>query len=139
MIENVLYKILASDGVLAGYVTTYAGAPAVFSDEAPEDAAMPYIVFSSAGVAADHPAVLRFNVYIDYYDRQKSRVDSRRVGARLQVLLDQKIFSDVAEDYDNVRFYLSSDGTVPDSDPRVIHYNTQFEARAGRKAWAQNL
>jgi hypothetical protein len=137
MIESAIYNRLTTDGALAGYLSTYQGAPAIFSEDAPDGVEMPFVVYSINRMAADHPAVEMFNVYVNYFDTQKSRANSRKAGQRIEFLLDQVTLT--SDRYDNIRVFFSSGGPVPDPDPRVIHYNMQFEARAGRKAWAQQL
>jgi hypothetical protein len=137
MIESALQLALASDGALAALVSTYQGNPAIFSEDAPEDAVLPYIVYSVSRLAADHPAAEQFNVYVDYYDNGKSRANSRKAAQRIEFCLDQKTLAN--DRYDSIRVFYESAGPVPDPDPRVIHYNLQFTARAGRKAWAQQL
>jgi len=137
MFEAALQARIASDGQLATLLSTYEGAPAIFSEEAPEEAVEPYIVYSISRQAVDHPAVEQFNVYVDYFDNQKSRANSRKAAQRIEFVLDQVTLT--SDRYDTIRLFYESAGPVPDPDPRVIHYNFQFSARAGRKAWAQQL
>jgi hypothetical protein len=92
----------------------------------------------STCLSADHPAAEQFNVYVDFYDNDKSRSNSRKAAQRVEFILDQTTLTTDSR-YDTIRFFFESGGPVPDPDPRIIHYNLQFSARAGRKAWAQQI
>lgn len=137
MFDAALLTKLASDGALAGYLSTYMGQPAIFSEDAPDAAVEPYLVFTITRLAADYPAVDTFNIFVDYFNRDTSRVDARKAMQRVEFLLDQVNLT--SDRYDTIRVFYYSEGPVPDPDPRVIHRNIQFTARAGRKAWCQQL
>lgn len=140
MFEKELLDILQGDTVLAAYVSTYGtqNKPAIFSDFAPENANMPYIVFKISYWNNLDVVVHRFSVIIDYFDYEKSAVNSRTAAFRIQYLLDRRKIDSVR--YGGIRFFLFGSGAVIEDDPRAIHYNLEFEARAGRKAWgAHNI
>jgi hypothetical protein len=139
MFESALLDALYGDTELCGYVSQYtvgeSTVPAIFSEVAPKDASLPYIVFKIARSAADSPAMQKFNIYIDYYDYDKSMANSRKAADRIEFILDR---ANLEHDrYGCIRVFFFSGGSVPDDDdPRSIHYNMLFEARAGRKKWA---
>ena len=134
MFESSLITFLADDDQLAALVETYAGEPAIFSDEAPEDAEMPYIVVRIVPSATDNIAVESFAVFIDYYDNDKSRVESRKAAARIKLLLDRKKLTHAR--YNNIRLFYFDGSPMEEGDPRQIRYNLQFMARAGRQDFA---
>ena len=142
MFEAALLSHIRNDAALDQYLSVYQGGAAVFSEEAPEGVLVPYVIFSiSRLMETGSPSVELFNVYVDYFDNTtgtgRSRADSRKAGQRLEFLLDQVNLT--SDRYDTIRLFMESGGPVNDPDPRVIHYNLQFSARAGRKAWANQL
>lgn len=139
MFENALLGRMISDGELCGYLSKFANAPAVFSELAPEGATTPYIVFSISRDNADTPSVESFSVFVDIYGgSESSRADNRRAAQRVEFLLDYAVLPQT-DRYDTIRMFYESAAQVPDPDPRVVHYNLLFYARAGRKAWAQQI
>jgi hypothetical protein len=137
MFETALQTRLSSDGILSGYLSRYMDAPAIFSELAPDAVEAPYMVYRIDSMAADHPAVERFSIFIDYYARDISRANSRKAVDRIKNLLDQTVLT--SDRCDSIRIFYYSGGPAPVDDPRDIHYNIQFEARAGRRSWAQQL
>jgi hypothetical protein len=135
MLEKALTDILQGDAILAGYVNTFGtgSRPSIFSEFAPEKAAMPYIVFKISYWNNQDVVVHRFTVDIDFYDYNKSAVNSRKAADRIIFLLDHtKIESDR---YGGIRLFLFGGGSVVEDDPRAIHYHVEFDCRAGRKSW----
>jgi hypothetical protein len=134
MFEKSLQSILRTDTVLCTYVGTFGAdsSPSIFSDHAPEGAAMPYIVFKIVYRNDNDVNIHRFSVYVDYYDYQKSAAISRAAASRIMFLLDHIKF--ISDRYD-VRLFFFGGGPVEEDDPRAIHYNIEFEARGGRIAW----
>lgn len=136
MFEKALIDFLAADEILKGYLSLYNSAAAIFSDEAPEDAELPYIVFRiTQSAIEEHPAVKRFSIFIEYFDDDKSRVDSREAAQRLELLLDHCHLQ--CDRYGLVRIFFFDGEAVEETDPRMIHYSLQFEARAGRKDFGE--
>lgn len=138
MFEASLLNILAADGALAGYLSTYDGAPAIFSESVPEKAELPYLTFSISRFSTDNTAVEAFNIFVDYFDSKKSRANSRKAVQRVEFILDETIITGDAR-YGYIRLFYENGSPVPGMDPRDAHYNLQFLARAGRKAWANQL
>ena len=137
MFESAILAALSEDVTLASYVSTYGGSPAVFSEHAPEGAEMPYITFRIERDTTEALPVQAFSVFVDFWDYNKSRVNARAASERIEFLLDNKQFDHAR--YSNIRLFRFSAGPVEDSDPRSIHYNHLFSARAGRKKWAQQI
>jgi hypothetical protein len=135
MWESALHQKLSNDATLSGYVSTYGGRPSIFSERAPEKAQMPYITFKINRQRASDNVVQKFNVYIDFWDRDKSAADSRKAAKRIEYLLDYTTLSH--SEYSCIRLFFFSGGPIDEDDPRDIHHNLQFEARAGRKLFAE--
>jgi hypothetical protein len=133
MFESAIINKLASDTTLASYVTSHANQPAIFSEVAQETAVMPYIVIRIDRSTVDgivQPAAL----FIDFYDRNKSRANSRRAVERIEFLLDDEKLTH--DRYADIRLFFFAGSPVPEEDSRDIHYNIQFECRAVRSKWA---
>jgi hypothetical protein len=134
MFESSLLTALKADHGLVALVARHNNEPAIFSEAAPEGCTLPYVTFSISKYETEVPAVDRFNIYVDFWDRSGSSLRARAASQRIEFILDRKILQH--ERFDSIRLFHSSAGPVPDTDPREIHYNNQFQARAGRKAWA---
>jgi hypothetical protein len=130
MFESSLITKLAADVPLQDYLETYGGAPAIFSDLAPENAVMPYAVVRIIRSSNDCPAIQEFTVYVDYFDYDKSAVNSRKAAERIELILGRCELEHAR--YKCIRIFFFSGGPVLEPDPRSIHYNLQFTARAGR-------
>lgn len=139
MFETALLNKLKSDGTLCGYLSTYGGAPSIFSELAPEGVTEAYLVFSISRLETENLAAMAFNAYVDIFAYDTSRVKLRAATERVEFLLDHVTLTDTSNRHDNIRVYFESAGPVPEADPRKLHYNMQFTARAGRKAWAAQL
>lgn len=137
LFDSALYIKLTSDSDLISLLTTYEGDPAVFANFAPEAAEKPYIVYNITSLGPEETAVERFNIYIDIYEYNQSRVTLREIAQRVEFILDKAIIDHAAYSY--IRLSFASSGLVPTMDPRDLHYNIQFSARAGRTAWAAQL
>jgi hypothetical protein len=137
MFESSLHAALVADTEVTGHVSTYGSRPAIFSDFAPEGAQKPYITFRITESDSGHPAIKQFMVYVDYWDYNKSRTDAREAVQAIEFALDR---TELEHDrYKCIRLFWYSAGMVDEEDPREIHHNTMFIARAGRKAWADQL
>lgn len=137
MFESALLAKLTGDTTLIKYVSTYFSAPAIFAEFAPESAEMPYITFRITRSADESPAVQKFSIFVDYYDYEKSAVRSRKAAERIELLLDRCELSH--DRYSNIRIFFFSGSPLEEDDPRSIHYNLQFMARAGRKNFCDQL
>ena len=137
MFSSSLHTALSEDTTLAALLDTYQSRPAVFADMAPENADKPYVVFRIIKSAANSISVDEFSVFIDYFERGTSKKNMKAAAFAIETLLDQKSLTHAR--FSNIRFSRFSAGPVPTMDPRDIHYNIQFMARAGRSGWMQTL
>jgi len=140
MFEAALLSRLAADTTLTGYLSTYGSAPAIFSEQAPEDVSIndTYITFYINKSDGGNPAVDSFIITLDVWAYTENRATGRAVVQRLDEVLDRAELM-TSTRYHCIRLFRASGGPVLDTDPRSYHYNVQFEARAGRMAWAKNL
>jgi hypothetical protein len=136
MIESVILTALTADTELKALVSTFNGQPAIFDGSAPEGVAKPYITFRVTWRHIDLMTT-EFTVFIDFFDYGSSKVKARKAAERAEFIFDGKEFEH--ERYSNIRFLLSSGDYVPEEDPRTIHYNQMFEARASRKKFVEQL
>lgn len=137
MFESAIYNALRADTELLKYVSRFRSIPAIFADQAPEGAKMPYIVFRIRRSNDEAVPVQKFSIYIDYYDHGKSAVNSRKAAERIEFVLDRAELDH--ERYSNIRVFFFDGAPMDDTDPRIIRYNMQFSARAGRKKWIDQL
>jgi hypothetical protein len=137
MFESSVVDILKSDGVIATKLSQYMGEPAIFSDQAPEGSSFPYIVFYITITQVDDSCIHDFNLMVDFYGGGTSAKSAREICERIEYLLDRK---HIAHDrYDTIRCFFFAGSAVPESDPRITHYNLQFNCRGGRKKWMQQI
>jgi len=136
-----LINFLSSDTSIASTVTSYsddAGSyPAIFSDEAPEDAVKPYIVVRIDSAKNNDSVIMESDVYVDYFDYDKSRVTADAAANHISDRLDT--ISITSENLTDIRFLLSSRGYIKGRDPRTIHHNSTFSTRAARSRWMRTL
>lgn len=137
MFEAELYKVLSSEKQIISLIQNYRGKPAIFAGGVPGDADLPYIAFDIAPSIAASPETMKFNIMIDYWERGQSRANAAQIAQLIENLLDMKALE--SERYSCVRFFIFRSSFIPDPDPRVIHYNLQFTARAGRKTFINSL
>lgn len=141
MFESALLTKLASDTILTSYVSTFVEngttSPAIFAEFAPETAQLPYITFRITQSSDEVLAIKQFSIFVDYYDYNKSASNSRKAAERIEFLLDRTIIEH--ERYSCIRLYFFAGSPIQEEDPRSIHYNLQFQARAGRKKWIDEI
>ena len=134
MIESTVIALLHADSLLASKVTTYNSLPAIFADQAPEDAVKPYIVFHISNMARTEDSILfDGDLQIDFYDFGPSWANCDIAMERIENLLDQQVLQ--SPRLNDVRVSLDNSGPIPESDPREIHYNSVFSIRGIRKRW----
>jgi len=140
MFESALQSALIGDSTLAACLSTYGSGPAVFSEQAPEDLSFEatYITYRIDKQQGGHLVADRFTVYIDIWAYGEKRTTGRAAAQAIDNLLDYQVLTGHAR-YHKIRFFRESGGPVPESDPRGWHYNIVFTARAGRRAWSENL
>lgn len=139
MIEKTIIDALAADAVLISKVSLYNKHPAIFSELAPEAAIQPYITINISRAQTMGDLVLHdFILMVDFWDTNSTRVNTRIASERIEYLLDNKQFDTDAR-YHKIRVWFFSGGWVEEDDPRAIHYNQQFQVRASRMKWIENL
>lgn len=139
MFEAKFKELLASDNDITSKLSTYNSEPAIFSEFAPEDADLPYIVFKIERYPSASKSIDRFNIYCDYFEYGTSYKNARAISERIEYICDINQITDDAR-YSNIRLDRSSAGSVPEpSTPKKIHYNTQIQARGSRYKWMQQL
>lgn len=137
MFESALLPVLQNDATLSALVDMFKGRPAVFSDMAPESAPKRYVLFTIARAASGADPVQTFKINVDYFDHDVSGVDGRAAAGRIEMLLDG-LQIDHAR-YSKIRIKFFSGGPVPETDPRAIHQNLTFQARAGRIEYCEKM
>jgi hypothetical protein len=128
MFEAAVINFLSSIPTITAMVGTYGGYPAIFSYDAPEDCNLSYMVLRIEKAGTDTPIASDFIMFIDYYDRDKSRVNCMTAARLIQSSLQYKILNDA--NYDSIRINYFSGSFVESDDPRDINYNLQFQCRA---------
>ena len=138
MFESSLLPILKNDSVIAEYVSIYNSASAVFSDVAPEDAELPFAETMISESAVGDSIVASFIVSVDFYTHDESGKNARKFCERVIELLDRHQIDGDAR-YHKIRLFISSGPTrIDEGDPRDVHYQVQFSARAGRKKYIES-
>lgn len=137
MIESAIINKLAADAALTALLSTYGVSPAIFSEEAPENAKEPYITIRLMRNSGPDSIIELFSLYVDYWDLKKSRVASRSAIERIEFVLDNAVLDH--DRYSSIRIWHFSAGPVEGTDPRDIHHNIQFEIRACRKKWIRQI
>ena len=133
MIEIPILNALLSDSTLVDLLSTFNGAPAIFSENAPETAEKPYAIIRCLRNSKEYSVIQNFTIFVDTYDFDESRVNSREAAERIEFVLDEKIFTSTR--YSEIRVDEQGGGPIPEADPRDVHYNSQFQARAIRCKW----
>lgn len=128
MFEASLINYLKSVSAITDLVGTYAGSPAIFSYEAPENADLSYITIRIESNGTTEMVADDFIVFIDYYDFNKSRVNCIEASKQIKYALQGKQL--IHAEYNNIRFEYFSGSFIEDEDTRDINYNLQFSARA---------
>lgn len=139
MFEVSLLPILQNDSVIAEFVSVYNSQAAVFSDAAPEDADLPYATTTiQEGAAVGDSIVSSFLVTIEIYNHDESGRDARRFCDRVIKLLDGHQIDGDAR-YHKIRLFIANGPVrIDEGDPRDVHYQVQFSARAGRKSFIES-
>lgn len=132
MIQTAIINRLRADTALAAILSTTAGQPSVFDEHAPEQSAMPHLVVR-VDVSQSSTLVHEFTIFVDFYDRNKSRANSKLAAQRIELVLDQQVVQH--DQYSDIRINFFSGSPMTPNDSRDIIYNTQFFARGIRKSW----
>lgn len=137
MFEAKIIELLSEDSDITETISRYNGVPSIFTDQAPEDAPFPYIVFTIRSISPPDSIIDRFMIEIDYFNTTETGKNARVAVDNIQEYLDNKTVSN--ERYNSIRIRRDIYNPVPESDPRGIHYNIQLEARATRKKWMSTI
>jgi len=133
MFYKELINCLMTDPEIAATVTTFDNLPSIFQQEAPEKVPKPYIVVMIDTAPTQDKVVSSINVFIDYFDYDKSRVQAGKAALAIEDRLDSNKLR--TENLTDIRFSMTSEGYIPESDPRTIHHNSTFSCRAARSGW----
>lgn len=138
MIESTIYQALSSDAALTALLGARNGQPAIFPDAAPEGTTGRYLTFRIMRNRGPDSALHTFIVYVDLWDYDESGKESRQASERIEYVLDNSLHTN-HERYAHIRIRFESADCIDDNDPRMIHINHQFFARATRKKWIAQL
>lgn len=139
MFDSSLISLLRSDTALAALVSSYKSHAAIFSDGAPQDAALPFAETRILESSVGDSIVASFTVIIDFYQQSESAAKARAFCQRIIEVLDRAQITGDAR-YHCIRiFILSGPEYIDEGDPRDIHYRVQFSARAGRKKYIETI
>lgn len=128
MFESTIINKLAGDATLTGILTTFAGQPSIFSNDAPEDAVTPFVIITISGGERLEP-IQMYSLFVDYYDFFESRVNARIAARRIQYQLDNQRLQPT--NFTDIRVWQFGGATwISGEDPRDIHINQQFYIRA---------
>lgn len=137
MFEAAVIDFLSTITTVTAMVGTYNGYPAIFSYDVPEDCNLSYIVIRIEKNGTDTPVASDFNLWIDYYDRDKSRVNCITAATEIERALQYKILNN--DKYQSIRINYFSGSFVESDDPRDINYNLQFQCRAVESQYLNSL
>jgi hypothetical protein len=137
MFESALINHLRADAELVSYVSTFNLNPSIFSDLAPEGAALPYLVFRILRLSSGVSTIARFSIFFDYFAFDLSRTTARKAVDKLESILDMIILNH--DRYGFIRIFYFGGSMIEEPDPRDIHYNLQFSARSTRKNWVKQF
>lgn len=137
MFEEKIIELLSENSSVVDNLSTYGGVPAIFSDQAPEDADFRYIEFTIRSVSPPGSIIDRFLINLECYDYDENVENVRILVDNIFESLDNKNVSN--NRYDSIRLRRDIYTPVPEVDPRAIHYHAQIEARATRKKWMSTI
>lgn len=138
MFEASLISLLAADSALVALLSSFEGAPAIFSSVAPQKATRPYIVFDIDKFSVENLAASSFSVVLDIYIRKESGKDMRDIATRITYICDRVIMDNDTR-FGQIRLFYEDGREVENTDIKIRHYVVRLSARAGRKEWAAQL
>jgi hypothetical protein len=136
MFEKSLKDFLAGDPNITGLISSFEGAPAIFTSAAPQKAVLPYIVFDINKFAPENLAASAFSVALDLYAYNESAKDLRQLATYIEYRCDRKILPETDPRFGHIRLFYEDGREVENSDVKIKHYVVTLSARAGRKQWA---
>lgn len=136
MFEGPFKTLLAADADIVSRLSTYAGAPAIFSEIAPETAETPYIIFDIEKAFSDNLAVAAFRVTVDIYHLSQSGKTAREIEERIEFVCDrEEIKTDTR--FDTIRLFYEDGRPVENTDIKIRKRVVTLTARGGRKKWIE--
>lgn len=138
-VEAAIIQRLRADSDITQYVSTFNNNPAIFSDIAPQQAVLPYVVLDiqNSNNSINNLGVNDFLIDIDLYGDRNSHANLRALAQNIIFSLDRSVLN--CDNYKTIRMYFESEGHVENTDIRITHYNMQFSARGSRYAWMQKI
>jgi len=134
--EGSFITLLAADAALVSLLSTFEGAPAIFSSAAPQRAELPYVVFDIDKNAVENLAASDFDIVLDLWNRIESGKENREIAERIEFVCDrEEIKTDVR--FGTIRLFYEDGREVENDDVKIRHYVVRLSARAGRKKWAE--
>ena len=130
-ILQAIYQVLVGDATLAGLLSSYRGSPAVFTEHAPKDAQMPYLVMRCERSPGDDQASDRTVWIADVYDRSSSSQQVHQIMERVEKLLNLE--GPALSSITNLGMFRGYAGMVPEDEPGVQHGHMEFTLRHGRE------
>jgi len=137
MFEGEIITLFLNSTDIVDNISSYAGQPSIFTNEAPEEVDFPYIVFDIRTISPPDSIIDRFMVDIDCYDYKNSGAGLRTLVNSINETLDNQRVNNSR--YSDIRIRRDIYSRVPTGDPRAFHYHIQIEARATRKKWMSTI
>jgi hypothetical protein len=131
MIESTIINKLTTDSVLMALL--HDGANSVFTENAPEDESLPYLLVRLHRTQGGFKPLQEFTLYVEFIDYNVSRVNSRVAAERIEFDLDD--WNLQHERYGDIHIHFFSGSDVGGEDPRDIHQILQFQCQGIRKKW----
>ena len=138
MFEASLISLLAGDSALQTLLATFEGAPAIFTNVAPQKAIRPYIVFDIDKLSVENLAASGFTIDLHTYIRVESGKEMREIATRITYVCDRVVLDNDTR-FGQIRLFWESGREIENSDIKIRHYVTTLSARAGRKEWAAQI
>jgi hypothetical protein len=137
MLAKPVIEYLLTRSELMSLVSDYNGSKAIFHISAPAEAAEPYLVINYRQNIGPDKSVMSYNLFFDYYDYDKSKVNAELFAKRLEIAFEGLRLS--SDDHLKIRFSWFAGEFVDEADTLSIHYNTQFTVKTDRKYWTDTL
>lgn len=138
MIEQ-LYDILSADAELTDMLSeTPLGDPAIYETWVQRNTSFPALVYTWEFADSTHWARREATLDIHIFDESFSAKTAHSIRDRVVELLDQRHFEN-DEAGPTVRYYLATDGIMPEEDDRTIHWVVTFRVVFWRKQFIEHL
>ena len=138
MFEASLITLLAADSALTTRITTFGASPAIFSDYAPEEAELPYIVFDIEENETDSLIIDEFDIEVDIYGLRTAAKTIREIVERVVFVCDRTIITGDSR-FTTIRLYRGNNRLEPVNNSKTTCYTVRLSARGTRKKWADTI